>query len=68
MKHLDEEMMRWLSREALRQATESISKQLAEMAQDPVLEGLSAREAVLAASEAILQTNDKQWGKKEMQP
>ncbi len=62
---MDEQMMRWLSQEALRQAMETISAQLVAFSNDPILEGLDGREAVLAAAKAILSTNNQCWGEKQ---
>jgi hypothetical protein len=57
--------MRMLSQEALRQAIETIRKQFLEFAEDPMMEEMTGKEAMLAFASAMTSTSGKVWGIKQ---
>ncbi len=60
----DEAAIRQAIRMALRAIAEQIAAQLRAMADDPMTNDVSARNALLAAAAAaVISTNEKTWGK-----
>jgi len=60
-----DEVMQMLSQEALRQAIETVRKQLLDFADDPVVEAMNGKEAMVAFAMAMKSTSDKTWGAKQ---
>lgn len=63
----DETAMRQAIRMSLRGMAETTAAQLRAMAHDPVIIGVSAQEALLAAARTVISTNEKTWGKETPQ-
>lgn len=60
-----DEVMRMLSQEALRQAIETVRLHLLHFAEDPMVEEMTGKEAMIAFASAMTSTSGKVWGIKQ---